>query len=454
MVLLVISILFQQYKIQLTVRVKVFNDKYSPVMVFYPGMNNFDLIVIGAGPAGMMASGHAAAKGLKVIVLEKMVRPGFKLRITGKGRCNLTNICDLPEFIDHFGKNGRFLRQAFNGFFTGELLEFLKNIDVETKVERGGRVFPVSDDAHKVTEALAKWTEVKGAVFRTQAEVLECCTTAKAIAGVKIRAAGLIEEYCSPMVVIATGGASYPRTGSTGDGYRLAGAMGHSIVPIRPALVPLETEGDIAQKLQGLSLKNTMAAIWIDGKKQRELFGELVFTHFGLSGPVILSLSQTVVDALRENRRVELSLDLKPALDDLKLDDRLLRDIETMGKRKTKALLKELLPSTLVPVCAEITGIDPEAPCHQITARKRKQLRTWLKNFMFTISGHRPIGEAIITAGGVSTKEIDPRTMESQLIKGLFFAGEVIDINADTGGYNLQAAFSTGWLAGTSAAKQ
>jgi hypothetical protein len=255
-------------------------------------------------------------------------------------------------------------------------------------------------------------------------------------------------------VIVATGGASYPGTGSTGDGYRLAESVGHTIVPIRPALVPLETAGDVAPRLQGLSLHNVNVRLWINGKKQAEAFGEMLFTHFGVSGPIILSLSGRIVDALRQGRRVTLSIDLKPALDERKLDARLLRDLDAHGKRQFRTLLKDLLPSKLIPVCTDLTSISPYKVGHQITAQERKRLRTWLKDFRLEVTGHRPLAEAIITAGGVDVREIDPRTMASRLVDGLYFAGEVLDVDADTGGYNLQAAFSTGWLAGRSAAQR
>jgi hypothetical protein len=233
----------------------------------------------------------------------------------------------------------------------------------------------------------------------------------------------------------------------------MAESVGHTITPIRPALVPLETAGDVAPRLQGLSLRNVSVRVWVDGKKRAEAFGEMLFTHFGISGPIILSLSGQIVDALRQGQDVRLSIDLKPALDERKLDARLLRDLDAHGKRQFRALLKDLLPAKLIPVCMDLTSISPYKVGHQITARERKRLRVWLKDFRLEVTGHRPLEEAIITAGGLSTREIDPRTMASRLIKGLYFAGEVLDVDADTGGYNLQAAFSTGWLAGRSAAQ-
>jgi predicted Rossmann fold flavoprotein len=260
-------------------------------------------------------------------------------------------------------------------------------------------------------------------------------------------------RVAAAVVIVATGGASYPGTGSTGDGYRLAAAVGHTIVPIRPALVPLETAGDVAPRLQGLSLRNVTARVWVDGEKRAEAFGEMLFTHFGLSGPIILSLSKRVVDALRLGQDVTLAIDLKPALDERKLDARLLRELDARGKQQFRTLLKSLLPRKLIPVCIALTGIPPHKAGHQITAGERKRLRGWLKDFRLQVTGHRPFSEALITAGGVDTAQVDPRTMASRLVAGLYFAGEVLDVDADTGGYNLQAAFSTGRMAGESAAR-
>jgi predicted Rossmann fold flavoprotein len=420
------------------------------------------VIVIGAGPAGLMAAGQAAAQGASVLLLEKMDRPARKLRITGKGRCNLTNVAPVSDFVAHFGPNGRFLRQAFARFFTPDLLAFLEELGVPTVTERGGRVFPASEEAQDVVDALVRWVRAQGVTLRTRSPVARLLVESGRVVGVQVsrnqvssRKPGFSAEqvYRADAVIVATGGASYPATGSTGDGYRLAESVGHTVVPIRPALVPLETVGDVAPRLQGLSLRNVAVRVWVDGEKHAEMFGEMLFTHFGLSGPIVLSLSRQVVDALRLGQRVTLSIDLKPALDERKLDARLLRDLDAHGKRQFRTLLKRLLPSKLIPVCLDLTGISPYKVAHQITAEERQRLRTWLKDFRLEVTGHRPFAEAIITAGGVDTREIDPRTMASRQVAGLYFAGEVLDVDADTGGYNLQAAFSTGWLAGRSAAR-
>ncbi|NIM94774.1 MAG: aminoacetone oxidase family FAD-binding enzyme [Anaerolineales bacterium] len=426
-------------------------------------MSKDRVIVIGGGPAGLMAAGQSAASGADTLLFEKMNRPGRKLRITGKGRCNLTNVASLEDFIDHFDPNGRFLRYAFSQFFTEDLIAFFDDLGIKTVVERGGRVFPVSNDAQEIVDGLTDWAMEQGVTLRTQSKVEMVLVEDGRIMGVRLSQAQTSgaktegqrksNEYHAKRVVIATGGASYPGTGSTGDGYRMAEALGHTIIPIRPALVPLETASDTAARLQGLSLRNVKVRMIVDGKWGAGVFGEMLFTHFGVSGPIILSLSRRVVDALREGSEVVLSIDLKPALDDAKLDARLLRDLDAHGKRKYRTLLQGLLPNKLILVCIAQTGISSEKQAHQITSEERKRLRTWLKDFRLQVTGYRSIAEAIITAGGVSTREVDPRSMASRLIDGLYFAGEVLDLDADTGGYNLQAAFSTGWLAGRSAAK-
>ena len=409
-----------------------------------------------------MCAGKAAERGADATILERMSRPARKLMITGKGRCNLTNVAPLADFLDHFGPNGRFLRQAFNSFFVSDLLDFFKREGVRTVTERGGRVFPVSNEAKEIVDALAGWAERNGAVIRSRCRVRRIRKLSTGEFRVEFEYSGEAKgmpqskkmSYSADKVVIATGGASYPATGSTGDGYSLARSLGHTIIPIRPALVPLETSGDAAQELQGLSLRNVSVRLFVDGKKLSGMFGEMLFTHFGVSGPVILSLSKFAVEALDAGKTTSISIDLKPALDDKKLDARLMRDIDAHGRMKFRGLLKLLLPMKLIPVCADLVGISLEKPLHQLTAGNRKSLRNWLKDFRLEVTGHRSFNEAIITAGGVRTSEINPRTMESRIVRGLFMAGEVMDLDADTGGFNLQAAFSTGWLAGVSAGSE
>lgn len=400
-----------------------------------------------------MAAGQAALRGKKVLLLEKMERLGRKLRITGKGRCNLTNDTTIDDFIYHFGKNGRFLKPALYSFFVNDLRELLAQNGIATIVERGNRIFPECESAPLVTEALIRWLEKTGSKIKTGSAVSRLNIIDRKIVGVESLQSNGKEYFPTDAVILATGGKSYPRTGSTGDGYKLALEAGHKIINIRPALIPLETTGNTARQLQGLSLKNVSASLWKDGKKQAEEFGEMLFAHFGLTGPIILTLSGQAVDALDQKSIVEISIDLKPALDYQKLDARLLRDFGEHSKQQFQTILKSLLPSSLIPICIDLTEIPSEKIVSDITSKERQTLRNWLKDLQFNIIGYRPIEEAIITAGGIDVKEIQSKTMESRLVSGLFFAGEVIDIDADTGGYNLQAAFSTGFLAGISANK-
>jgi len=413
-------------------------------------MDTYDVIVVGAGPAGLMAAGQASAGGARTLLLEKMNQAGLKLCITGKGRANVTNIAPLEEFLERYGPKGRFLRQAYNRFFAPELIDFLEDQSVTTKTERGGRVFTTSGRASDVRDALLLWTKAQGAEVRTRLPVDQLILDAGRVTGVKVAGGQSIH---APAVIIATGGASYPGTGSTGDGYRLAESAGHRIVHVRPALVPIETIGPIAPRLQGLSLHNVQLSVLVGERRLDTAFGEMLFTHYGVSGPIVLSLSRTIVDALQEGRIVSLSIDLKPALDEEQLDTRLLRDLDAQGKRGMLALLSGMLPQKLVSVCLDLTGIPGDRRAHQLTSGERRRLRKWLKDFRLGINSHRSFAEAVVTAGGVDLGEVDPRTMASRLVSGLYFAGEVMDIDGDTGGFNLQAAFSTGWLSGSAAAQ-
>jgi predicted Rossmann fold flavoprotein len=409
-------------------------------------MEIFDVIVVGAGPAGLLAAGSASEKGGRVLVLEKMRQEGRKLLITGKGRCNITNDADVGAFIKHVYPNGRFLRSAFGHFFSKEILALLHQYGVETTCERGGRYFPSSNKSADVLQALLKWVEERSVEIRCGQRVEKLIIENNTIQGVRVNG----QELRAGKVILATGGKSYPATGSNGEGYELARSVGHTITHVRPALVPLETAGDVAQQLQGLTLKNVRATVWVDNKKRGEDFGEMIFTHFGLSGPIILTLSRLVVDALHLKSKVEVSIDLKPALDEQKLDVRLLRDLDESGRKMISNLFRNWLPASMIPVFMELVGVDPGKEGHQVTSAERKKIRNLMKEFRFGIKGHRSFKEAIITAGGVSTGEILPKTMESRLIQGLYFAGEMIDLDAETGGYNLQIAYSTGWLAGRS----
>jgi predicted Rossmann fold flavoprotein len=417
-------------------------------------LKKYDVIVIGAGAAGLIAAGRAAELGLQVLLLEKMERAGRKLLITGKGRCNITNEANMSEFLKHIYPNNRFLKHAFSVFFTNDIVDLLKRFGVNTTIERGGRIFPDSDKSADVVLALLKYAERHNVTIQYHSKVEGFITEGAEIKGVVYSKEGKTNEVYASQVILSTGGCSYPATGSSGDGYKLAKSLGHNITTVLPALVPLETEGNLAERLQGLSLKNVNAMVWVNGKKQKEEFGEMLFTHFGLSGPIVLTLSRFVVDELRKNNNVEISIDLKPALDEQKLDTRLIRDLNEHGKKKVDNIFKEWLPSKMIPVFIDLCGIDASKECHQVNSKERRKILLLMKDLRFKVSGHRSFKEAIITAGGISTQEIDSKTMESKLVKNLYFAGEVIDLDADTGGYNLQIAWSTAWLASNSAAQK
>ncbi len=408
------------------------------------------IVVVGGGASGMMAAGRAAECGARVLLLEKTDRLGKKLRITGKGRCNLTNTADLPDFIAHFRPDGRFLYGAFARFFHPDLVAFFAQRGVPTVTERGGRVFPVSNDANQVADALAGYARQHGVAVRYRAGV-----SGLRIEGGRVRGVRLGDEtLAAGAVIVATGGASYPGTGSTGDGYRLAEAAGHGIARLRPALVPLVVkETPLVRAMQGLSLRNVRVTLLRNGQAEEEAFGEMLFTHFGVSGPIVLTLSGRAVELLGQGR-LELSINLKPALSEEQLERRLQRDFDQYGKRSFRRILAGLLPQKMIEPFVQLADIPPHKPGHQITAAERSRLLRLLRDFRLTIIGHRPLAEAIVTAGGVLTDEIDPRTMASRRVEGLYFCGEVIDVHADTGGYNLQAAFSTGYVAGEAAARR
>ncbi|MBC8015261.1 MAG: NAD(P)/FAD-dependent oxidoreductase [Sporomusaceae bacterium] len=411
-----------------------------------------NIIVIGGGAAGMMAAVSGAQHGGKVTILEKMSVIGRKVSITGKGRCNITNIADKQTIIKNMPGNGSFIYSALHSFGNQDIIDFLHNHGVMTKVERGGRVFPVSDDAKDVVEAFRKaFRELNIEVVTGQA-VKRILMHNGRVTGVL---AGNNVEYAADAVILATGGASYPGTGSNGDGYRMGQAVGHTIVPLKPSLVPLEVSEDWIGELQGLSLKNVAAAVIFDGKKVADDFGEMLFTHYGLSGPIILSLSKKVAELLdsKPEQEILLTIDLKPALTAEVLDKRIQRDFEKFARKQLKNSLGELLPAKLINVIIDLAHLDPDKFVHQITKTERARLQQQITNLTFTITKTRPVSEAIVTAGGIHVKEINPKTMESKLIEGLYFAGEVIDIDGYTGGFNLQAAFSTGYVAGQSAAE-
>jgi predicted Rossmann fold flavoprotein len=410
------------------------------------------VIVIGGGAAGMMAAGRAAELGAEVLVLEKMKQPGKKLLITGKGRCNITNYGDRENFINNMPGNGAFLYSAFSAFSNWDLISFLHDRGVETKVERGDRVFPVSDDAEDVTRALQDYVEKNGGRFVINTPVAEILHDHSCITGVKTITNGVIR---ADKVIVATGGASYPGTGSTGDGYTMAAKLGHVIEPPHPALVPLETREEWVKELQGLTLKNVSAVAYCGDKVLDKDFGELLFTHFGISGPIVLSLSGKIASALTKDRATEIQIriNLKPALSEEQLDARIQRDFTEFSRKQFKNALDKLLPNKLIPVFIRLSGIAGEKSVHQITREERRRIVELMTDLRVIIAKTRPLEEAIVTAGGVRVRDINPKTMESKLFRGLYFAGEVIDVDGYTGGFNLQAAFSTGYVAGTHAAQ-
>lgn len=410
------------------------------------------VLVVGGGAAGLLAGIAAATYGAQVIILEKMFRPGKKLLITGKGRCNITNNCELPELIANITGNGRFLNSVFRQFSNDDMIQLLNENGLETKIERGGRVFPISDQAKDVVDTLLKILKNLGAEIITDISVTEILVSNNKVIGVKTKTG---KVFNGDAVIIATGGASYPGTGSDGSGFKLAEKIGHKIISLKPSLVPLTSDSPCISDLQGLSLRNVEASIYSDKNKIASEFGEMLFTHFGVSGPIILSLSRTVSTLLSKNYKdLDLVIDLKPALTSEKLDDRVQRDFTLYTRKKLVNGIKDLLPQRLIPVVLDQAYLEEEKPINQISKEERKRLVETLKGLSISITGTRSIAEAIVTAGGVDTKEINPKTMQSKLIEGLYFAGEVIDVDGYTGGYNLQAAFSTGYAAGVSAAQQ
>ncbi len=413
--------------------------------------NQYDIVVIGAGPAGLIAAIESYKSSKKILILEKMHTPALKLKISGKGRCNITNNIELDDFISHFGKNGRFLKFAFAKFFNTDLLNYFEKLGVQFKLERGGRYFPQNDDAGDIAKALLNKVKSLNIPISANSEVINITKLPDKKFTVTINKNTRRIQIKADKIVLATGGKSYPRTGSTGAGFKLASQLGHTVTSVSPSLVPIETKGSIAKELQGLSLKNVKAQVWCKNKKVDERFGEMVFTDFGLSGPIILSLSKTIVKLIDDKEKVFISIDLKPALDHKMIERRIIREINEHSKQGFKNLLKKLLPGKLVSVFVAKLEIPGEKQLSQINSEKRKKLRRLLKEFQFEITGYGSFNHAIVTSGGICIKEINPQTMESKLVKGLYFAGEIIDIDADTGGFNLQAAFSTGWITGRNA---
>jgi hypothetical protein len=448
---------------------------------------NWDVIVIGGGPAGMMSAGTAGSRGRNVLLLERNDKLGKKLFLTGQGRCNLTNADEnIETFIQNTITNGKFLHSAFRSFSNLDLMNFFEDLGLNLKVERGRRVFPASEKSSDVTKALKKFLDNNKVTVHFNSRVKEILSSNNAVVGVKLETN---ETLKCKKVVLATGGASYSTTGSTGDGYRIAEKLGHKIMEIKPSLVPIETEEDWVTELQGLSLRNVAVTLLVNDEKIHREFGEMIFTHFGVSGPIILTISAYLKNYLvstysadipsaslvkqaslpvwtsetpvlpkagkmpalqQKKNKIALSLDLKPALSHKQLDERLLRDFAKYSKRQFRNSLGDLLPKAMIPIMINLSGIDKNKNVSELTKEERKILLNLFKGLRLKVKGLSPLEEAIITSGGISTKEINPSTMESKIIHGLFFAGEIIDVDALTGGFNLQIAFSTGHLAGIS----
>ena len=406
-------------------------------------MQSADLVVIGGGPAGMMCALSAARRGLSVILLDPNRQLGRKLRITGKGRCNLTNNCDIKSFMSNIPGDGRFLYSALNRLDPQALMAFFEDLGVPLKTERGNRVFPVSDNANDVADAIAGACERAGVqVLHTRAR--QILRSSGAVCGVKTDEGSL---ECRA-VALCTGGLSYPKTGSDGAGYRMARELGHSITAPRPSLVPLESPDEYCAEMQGFAPRNVTLSAYEDDKLIYRELGEMLFTHFGVSGPLVLSASAKMRRMGEAAYRLEI--DMKPALDEKKLDARVLRDFEKYANKEFKNALGELASKSMIPVLVQLSGIPENKPVHSVTREERQRLVRLLKAFPVAISGFRPVEEAIVTAGGVCTSEVNPRTMESKLVPGLYLAGEVLDLDAYTGGFNLQIAWSTGYVAGNS----
>jgi len=407
----------------------------------------FDIAVIGGGPSGMIAAGRGAELGARVILIERNKNPGRKLLLTGNGRCNLTQAeFDIRDMVEKFGENGKFLFSSFSALGVKQTIDFFQNMGVETKVERGGRVFPVSDRAEDVLDALIRYMSMNNVKVRTDLRITDIDRKDNRLSRLITSEDEVIADY----YIFCTGGKSFPGTGSTGDGFRWANQLGHHITELKPALAPVKVKEEWVRELQGLSLKNVELSIF-QNEKKISIFGEMLFTHFGLSGPIVLSISKNIGKLLKDGN-VKAVIDLKPALDFVKLDKRIQRDFLEHKNRAFKNSLDALLPKALIPVIIALSGINPDKQANSITKDERHSLVNLLKNLEMTITGLLGFDHSLVTSGGVDIKEIDPRTMRSKLIENLFFAGEVIDLDGPTGGYNLQMCWSTGYVAGQSTA--
>lgn len=405
-----------------------------------------EVIVVGGGAAGLMAAGRAASRGYRVTVVERNARPARKVMITGKGRCNVTNNCSVQQCVEQVVGNGRFLYSAFSAFSPADTMAFFEQQGVPLKTERGNRVFPQSDKAVDIVDALVRYVKRNDVTFHT-GRVTELCIEDGVCTGVRLESGECLSAYA---VIVCTGGCSYPLTGSTGDGYRLAQQAGHTVIPPRPSLVPLTVAESFCGDMQGLSLKNCAVTVTdtVTGKTVYTDFGEMLFTHYGVSGPMILSASAHMPNPDRKQYR--LTVDLKPALTAEQVDARLVRELDEQKNTCIGNALSAVLPRSMIAVILNLSGVAGEIKCHSVTKEQRRAIGGLLKALPMTVTGFRPIEEAIVTAGGVDTREIRSATMESKLISGLYFAGEVLDVDAYTGGFNLQIAFSTGVAAGES----
>ena len=408
----------------------------------------YDVIVIGAGAAGLFVAGQTAGNGKSVCLLEKKTRPAIKLSITGKGRCNITNSADIQEFVESFGNNGKFLYSAFSKFFNIDTISFFESLGVKFRLERGGRYFPESNDAHEIVNALIKYVKSNGVKIFTNSEVSEIVCKDKKIESVILKNGNI---FSAEKYILATGGKSYPLTGSTGDGYKFAKRLGHTIIPPQPALVPVVLKSQYLKELNKLKLKNVEVSVIVDTKTITTAFGEMEFTVFGVTGPIILTMSSLIYDLINNKHKpVTISINLKPALDDKTLDIRLVRELNGFGNMPLRNMLKTLLPQQLIDVFMKENNLKYTETCSNINKEKRQKIFNGLRNLKFTVISTRPIDEAIITKGGISLKEVEQNTMKSKLIDNLYFCGEILDIDGPTGGFNLQAAFSTAYLAAQS----